>query len=219
VAVGIDVAEERKGLDLVALDGQRRVVASFGRLSVDDAAHLVLSELHPALVCIDAPSGWAHQGRSRMSERHLRRLGITAFCTGPDPGDHPFYRWMRVGFALFAALAPSYPLFRGDEPRVFPEATAALLAGRHRRREETKVGFRRQVLRSHHVDLSPLPNADRVDAALAALTGRLALEGTHCAVGDPLEGSILLPVAVLPTEPLRRPTTADPEISSSVDPS
>jgi predicted nuclease with RNAse H fold len=223
VAVGIDVAEERKGLDLVALDGQRRVVASIGRLSVDEAAHLVLSELHPALVCIDAPSGWAHSGRSRMSERHLRRLGITAFSTGPDPGDHPFYRWMRVGFALFAALAPSYPLFRGTEPRgtaaeVFPEATAALLAGRHRRRDETKVGFRRQLLRSHHVDQTSLPNVDRVDAALAALTGILALEGTHCAVGDPWEGSILLPVALLPTEPLRRSATADPEIGSSVDP-
>ena len=28
VAVGIDVAEERKGLDLVALDADRKVVAS-----------------------------------------------------------------------------------------------------------------------------------------------------------------------------------------------
>jgi hypothetical protein len=112
-AVGIDVAEERKGLDLVALDGRRRLQASFGRLTISDVADIVLRDLRPAIVCIDSPSGWSTSGKSRMAERELRKLGITAFSTGEDPGDHPFYRWMRVGFALYEALSPPYELLRG----------------------------------------------------------------------------------------------------------
>jgi predicted nuclease with RNAse H fold len=203
-AVGIDVAEERKGLDLVALDSRRRLLASAGRLSVADVARLVLGELHPTIVCIDSPSGWSHSGKSRASERELRTLGITAFSTGPDPGDHPFYRWMRVGISVYAALSPSYTLFAGGTPsgtavEVFPEATSVLLAGRHRSGAETKRTFRRQVLRSCGIDEAALPTLDRVDAALAALTGILALDGRYTTVGDPTEGVILLP----PVEPRR----------------
>ena len=33
-SVGIDVAEERKGLDLVALDADRQVIASLGHATV-----------------------------------------------------------------------------------------------------------------------------------------------------------------------------------------
>jgi len=43
------------------------------------------------------------------------------------------------------------------------------------------------------VDADGLPGIDRVDAALAALTGVLALEGHWECVGDPAEGVILLP--------------------------
>jgi predicted nuclease with RNAse H fold len=200
-AVGIDVAEERKGLDLVALDARRRLLASAGGLSVADVARLVLCELHPTIVCIDSPSGWSHSGKSRASERELRTLGITAFSTGPDPGDHPFYRWMRVGISVYAALSPSYPLFAGGTlsgtaVEVFPEATSVILAGRHRSGGETKRTFRRQVLRSSGVDEAALPTLDRVDAALAALTGMLALDGRFTTVGDPGEGVILLPAAL-----------------------
>jgi predicted nuclease with RNAse H fold len=209
VAVGIDVAEERKGLDLVALDGHRHVMASAGKLSLDELTRMVLSQIHPTLVCIDAPSAWSTSGRSRTAERALRRVGITAFATGADPGDHPFYRWMRVGFSIYQALSPAYRLFRGGDAvgtaaEVFPEASAVLLAGRHRDPDETKITFRRHVLRAHGVDDAVLPTVDRVDAALAALTGVLALEGTCTNVGDPDEGVIMLPVATLPASPLVR---------------
>ena len=208
-AVGIDVAEKRKGLDLVALDLDRRLLASAGRLSLEDAARLVLEQIRPDIVCIDSPSSWSRSGKSRAAERELRGLGITAFCTGPDPGPHPFYRWMRVGFSIYAALAPAYTLFRGGPPvgtaaEVFPEASAVLLAKRLRCREESKLNFRRQVLNRHGVEASRLPTIDRVDAALAALTGLRALEGTCTALGDPAEGVIMLPVAELPVSPLKR---------------
>jgi predicted nuclease with RNAse H fold len=81
IVVGIDVAEERKGLDLVALDRDRRVIASAGHLTVEDVRRLVLEELRPDMVCIDSPSSWSISGKSRGSERELRKLGITAFST------------------------------------------------------------------------------------------------------------------------------------------
>ena len=199
MAVGVDVAEAAKGLDLVALDEQGGILESRGRLSVEAAAALILEELRPALVGIDSPSGWSLSGRSRSGERAISRLGISVFATGPDPGDHPFYRWMRPGMALFSAVESRYPLFRGEEPagtaaEVYPHASACLLAGRHRTRSESKVAFRRHVLRAEGIDEAELPNADRVDAAVAALTGLKALRGDWSAVGDAAEGAVLLPV-------------------------
>jgi predicted nuclease with RNAse H fold len=209
IVVGIDVAEERKGLDLVALDRDRRVIASAGHLTVEDVRRLVLEEIRPHMVCIDSPSSWSISGKSRQSERELRKLGITAFSTGPDPGPHPFYRWMRVGISIFEALSPSYQLFDGRELRgtaaeVFPEATAVLLAGRLRDKSVSKRLFRSRVLSHNGVETSALPTADRIDAGLAALTGIMALEGTYTAVGDPAEGVVMLPVCRLPSSRLLR---------------
>jgi predicted nuclease with RNAse H fold len=209
ISVGIDVAEPRKGLDLVALDSARRVTTCRRRLTVEELGRLVLEELQPDIVCIDSPSGWSKSGRSRQAERDLARIGISAYATGADPGDHSFYRWMRVGFSVFEVLgAGRYPLFRGDDPsgrvaEVFPNASAVLLAGRSRTKDEAKPEFRRQVLRSRGVDDHPLCGMDQVDAALAALTGLLAVDGEWSAVGDPDEGVILLPPrAAVPLPPL-----------------
>jgi predicted nuclease with RNAse H fold len=203
VAVGVDVAEAAKGLDLVGLDQDLGVVVSRGGLSVAEAARLILVELRPRIVAVDSPSGWSAGARSRSGERALSRMGVSVFATGPDPGDHPFYRWMRQGMSLFTSLAESYPLFRGDDPEgraaeVYPNASACLLAGHHRRPGESKVAFRRAVLSREGLAQADLPNADRVDAALAALTGVLALRGCWSAVGDSAEGTILLPVKELP---------------------
>jgi predicted nuclease with RNAse H fold len=201
-AVGIDVAEPRKGLDLVALDRDRNVLTHRSRLSVSDAVSLTLA-LEPAIVCIDSPSAWSTSGPSRQAERELARIGIQSFRTGPDPGDHPFYRWMRIGFDLFERLAPAYPLYRGGDPtqraaEVFPHATACLLADRLRERATPKHVFRKRTLHRAGVRSPQLATPDQIDAALAALTGLIALDGGHCAVGDPDEGAILLPVPHVP---------------------
>lgn len=151
LAAGVDVALERKGIDLVALDERRAVVASCGRLAVADVARC-MAELRPAVVCIDSPPAWAPTGRNRIAERALWAAGIGIFGTpSADLGQNRFYDWMRVG-----------------------------------------------VLDGQGVAQSLLPNLDRVDATLAALTGQVALSGVHCHVGDPHEGTILLPVAELP---------------------
>lgn len=209
IAVGVDVAEARKGLDVVALDRDRRVVASIGKAMPADVAALV-AQLDADVVAIDSPSGWAAPGqRSRLAERQLRPLGLSAYSTPTDPGDHPFYRWMRAGFAVYESVSSTHPLYRGGPvagtaAEVFPEATAALLAGRRRSSAESKPMFRRAVLEVEGVDTTALRGIDRIDAALAALTGRIAIDGTWSTLGDPDEGLMLLPVATLPSSPLPR---------------
>lgn len=197
-SVGIDVAESKRGLDLVGLDRERNILVSRGGLSVADVVAHTIS-LRPAVVCIDSPSGWSSSGRSRQSERLLAQVGIQSYRTGPDPGDHPFYAWMKVGFEIFAGLAAFYPLYRGGEvagtaAEIFPHATACLLAGELRPTETPKEVFRRSVLREAGVAEQELATLDRVDAALGALTGLIALDHDHSVVGNPDEGLILLPV-------------------------
>jgi predicted nuclease with RNAse H fold len=206
--VGIDVAEARRGLDVVALDHERDVVASRGRLTVENAVSMTL-KLRPLVVCIDSPSGWSTHGRSREAERQLARIGIQSYRTGPDPGPHPFYRWMRVGFTIFERLSARYPLYRGGAPagtaaEVFPHATACLLTGVLRPSAVSKEEFRRGVLRDAGVPEHELETLDLVDAGLGALTGLIALDGSHSAVGDPNEGMILLPVGRVPPARLAR---------------
>lgn len=208
VAVGIDVAQERKGLDLVVIDGDRNIVEKRRRATVGDIA-TVVAAVRPDVVCIDSPPAWAAEGRSRAAERDLRRLGITAFATPVDPGPHPFYGWMRVGFSVFEAVASAYPRYRagpvrGTAVEVFPEATVVLLEGRLRGADEAKAKFRRRVLERQGIDPAGLATLDSVDAALAALTGIMALEGEFVAVGRLGEGVIVVPVRVLPSAPLVR---------------
>jgi hypothetical protein len=78
------------------------------------------------------------------------------------------------------------------------------------------VQFRRRVLENCGIDTSSLATVDAVDAALAALTGILALEGNVSTVGDPDEGVILLPVSTLPpTKLLRLPVRSTTRAGSA----
>ncbi len=222
VSVGVDIAEARKGLDVVALDDQRAIIERIARASLADVVASIM-RIAPDVVCIDSPPAWAQSGKSRTAERALRQLGITAFSTPTDPGDHPFYRWMRVGFAVFSSIADCYPYYRSGSIRgtaleVFPEASATLLTGTLCPRGQ-KTLFRRAVLRAHDIDDVSLTSIDAVDAALAALTGLHALEGRFTAVGDPAEGVIVVPVAPLPDAPLRRPligARSNPSLSEAI---
>ncbi len=208
ISIGIDVAEARKGLDLVALNDDRTLVVQRAHATVLDIVEII-HELQPDVVCIDSPPNWATVGRSRAAERHLGMLGISAFRTPTDPGEHAFYQWMRVGFSIFTAISHTYPRYRtgsvhGTAVEVFPEASAVLLAGRLRGQDDDKRDFRRTVLTENGMDSTVFKTIDAVDAALAALTGVLALGGQFSAIGDADEGVIVVPVKTLPAQPLRR---------------
>ncbi|MBJ7608193.1 MAG: DUF429 domain-containing protein [Candidatus Dormibacteraeota bacterium] len=196
VSVGIDVAESRRGLDLVALDGDRRIVAARSHLAVVDAAQLV-HELEPSMVCIDSPSQWSTSGSSREAERELRTVGINAYRTPAQDRAGPFHDWMRAGFTIYEAIGHDYPRYRGGDvmgtaAEYFPHASAVVLAGRIGPLKD-KLAFRRHVLEDHGVATTSLRTQDQVDAALGALTGLIALAGGSSWVGDADEGALLLP--------------------------
>lgn len=211
-ALGIDVGV-RKGLDLVLLDEERTVVEQLRRVAVADLRKIV-PDLGADCVAIDAPPGWAATGRSRRTERELRWFGIQCFNTPSDPAmaEHPFYEWMTIGFAIYEAIAEWFPRYRGGRIRgtafeVFPHASAVVLAGTLPPKDVPVARWRRAVLRERGVDPASLRSADQVDAALAALTGLLALERRFSAPGDPKEGQIVVPAISLPAHPYRRGRT------------
>jgi predicted nuclease with RNAse H fold len=208
-ALGIDVGV-RKGLDLVLLDQDRSILETVRRVRVDELA-VAVGDLGPDAVAIDAPPSWASTGRSRRTERELRWFGIQCFNTPSDQrmADHPFYEWMTVGFAVYEAIAESFPRWRtgvvkGTAFEVFPHASAVVLAGTLPPAGVRPHVWRREVLAGHEVDVRGLRSADQVDAALAALTGLYALERRFSAPGDPKEGQIVVPAVSLPARPYRR---------------
>jgi len=209
VGVGVDVSV-RRGLDVVVLDGDRRLAGPpLARQTPEDLAAL-LRRLRPGAVAIDSPPAWGLRGTSRRAERELIALGLPCFRTPSDPRlrDHPFYGWMFAGHAAFAAAARAgYPCFRGDPAddgrgralEVFPHGAAVALAG-HRpppgtgRRPAAKRRWRTATLATAGVDVTALRTLDAVDAALAALVAVIVAEGGEWfALGEPDEGCIVLP--------------------------
>jgi hypothetical protein len=211
-SLGIDVGGRRKRLDLVLLDDRRQPFPILSRVDVEDVTRLIL-ELRPDVVAIDSPPGWGADGMgSRETERQLAMLGIRSFNTpGRDRGvGNPFYDWMQVGFEVFRAAAEAgFPRFdgravRGSAIEVFPHATETVLAGCLPPLGSNKKAWRTRLLRSQGVGVADLRTLDHVDAAMAALTGLIALElRSPFAPGVPKEGVIVLPTRV-PTGPYAR---------------
>jgi predicted RNase H-like nuclease len=170
------------------------------------ALEALLLELQPEAVAIDSPPAWGRAGGSRQGERELAALGVSCFRTPSDPARcrHPFYNWMRVGHAAFAAAARAgYPLYRGGPVagralEVFPHSSAVALAGNRpppgtARQTGGKASWRRAVLEAAGVETSALRTLDQLDAALAGLTALLAWQGSYFTLGDPDEGLMVLP--------------------------
>ncbi len=183
------------------MDERRVPMPVLSGVSPEDIGRLI-EELRPDVVAIDSPPGWAKPGnRSRETERQLAALHIRSFNTpAREHGSgKAFYEWMQVGFCVFEAAARrGFPRYRGGNPsrtaiEVFPHATEAALAGCLRPPRVSKKAWRLRVLRAEGVRVVDLRTIDQVDAALAALTGLIALDGRHFAPGDPTEGVIVLP--------------------------
>ena len=226
-SLGIDIGV-RKGLDLVVLDEDLVPAPSRVEVMIDgDGVSIpslrpAIEEASPDVVAIDSPPGWATRGRSRLTERELRRFGIQSYGTPTrDRGTHhQFYEWMRVGFETFrVADACGYPRYgrertRGTAIEVFPHATAVVLAGCLPPSGSSKRAWRAAVLERAGVAVGGLRSQDQVDATLAALTGLYASAGRVTALGDTTEGVIVLPTRRLPASAFPRcttPPTVDPQ--------
>jgi predicted RNase H-like nuclease len=197
-ALGIDVGV-RKGLHLVALDARLRPLFTRSGASLAEL-HGICQKIKPDVVAIDSPPHWAIRGNSRLAERDLQSRRVHLFATPSDPEKRrsEFYDWMRVGFKVFKAVAPRFPLYRSGPVRrhaieVFPHASAVHLAGWLKPEGYTKVRWRRSILEREGVSVDDLTNADLVDAALGALTGLYALRGDFAGFGDPKEGVVVVP--------------------------
>jgi predicted nuclease with RNAse H fold len=210
LSLGIDVGV-RKGLDLVLLDSDRRVKGAWRGVSLRRLEG-VIDDAGADVVAIDAPAGWAVRGRTRQTEREIRLFGIQSFGTPTErrARGNAFYEWVRRGIRAFRiAEQAGYPPYHGGSARgraleVFPHATAVVLAGCLPPRGARKDTWRSSVLVSQGVPVEGLRGADQVDATLAALTGLLATGRQRTALGDPVEGVIVLPVRTLPARPYRR---------------
>jgi len=219
-SLGIDVGVG-KGLDIVLIDERLVPLHVSSRVRVHDVERLI-GDLHPDIVSIDSPPRWAASGRSRLTERELAALNISSFNTPNEAHGkgNRFFAWMEVGFEVFAhAAAAGFPPYSAGAPKgkaleVFPHATAVVLAGCLAPKGIRKHAWRSAVLRAQGVRTDELGSPDRVDAALAALTGLYALDGRRFAPGDPSEGVIVVPSAALPAVPYRpgaaAPRGADP---------
>jgi predicted nuclease with RNAse H fold len=212
-ALGIDVGVT-KGLDVVVLeDGVATPVATHRHVLLAGLGELI-ERARPDVVAIDAPPGWAHRGRSRETEREIRYFGIHSFGTPTARraarNRTRYYEWTRRGFRAFRiADRRGYPRYRSGPPdrtalEVFPHASAVVLSGCLPPSGVPKRSWRTSVLAAQGVETRSLSTTDQVDAALAALTGIYALRGRCSALGDPLEGVIVLPTRTLPERPYPR---------------
>jgi predicted nuclease with RNAse H fold len=200
-ALGVDVGGPAKGLDLVLMDGERVPYLVKPRATLEDVA-VALDQHRPDIVAIDSPPRWNAGERSRRTERLLAELGISTFPTpSAAGGDHAFFAWMKAGMAVFElAAGRGYPLDTTGRPgpraiEAFPYGSAVVLSGGLKPHGMRSKEWRLRVLRAHGVRADVLRTLDQVDAALAALTGLIVLEGRHTYLGDGAEGVIVLPVA------------------------
>src|SRR2546429_6950396 len=106
VWVGVDVGGKRKGFDVTVID-DRRVLALQGHLTCRQVVEIVV-ENRPAVVAIDSPRSYAHEGRAaRDGELQLAR-SICGIRWTPDARrvrGSAYYAWILEGVALFGALA------------------------------------------------------------------------------------------------------------------
>jgi predicted nuclease with RNAse H fold len=216
-ALGVDVS--LRFLHVVVLDqGSPQPVAVHSRLPLVEFVAIV-RQYQPDVVAIDSPPRWG-LGKSRSAEKELAKQGVSAYACPSDPGDHPFYRWMRTGMEAFRQVEAQYPLYlsggtvRGRAIEVFPHASALALAQAHRPDGLSKHAWRRRVLAEYGIAVSELSTSDDVDAALAAVTGLEALTGQFIEFGSRMEGVVVVLGSGLPDPPAR----SAPGTSSRVRP-
>src|SRR5712691_8122030 len=83
-AMGIDVSLVRR-LDVVVLSDIGQI--EYGPVKADIAdISAVLRDAKPDVVAIDSPPKWGTNGKSRIIERQLRKLGINVYSCPQDPG-------------------------------------------------------------------------------------------------------------------------------------
>jgi predicted nuclease with RNAse H fold/5-methylcytosine-specific restriction endonuclease McrA len=203
LTIGIDVGAPSKGFHAVALRGID-LVEKFHSTDAGQVAQWCVTR-RAAVVSIDAPCRWrAESGNARLAERELAAEGISSFSTPTEARarGHAFYTWMLAGHDLFAALAPTYPIYT-DQPRnervaieTFPHAIACALAGMVVS-AKAKFKLRGDLLRRYGINASAFISVDEIDAALCAVAASAFVGGNFRSYGDRVGGFIVVPATVI----------------------
>jgi predicted nuclease with RNAse H fold len=196
--MGVDVGV--RALDVARLDASGGVEH---RRIPPEAFGKVLDEWEPAVVGIDAPSGWAARGTARASEVALIARGIRCFRTPTiDRAGSSFYDWVRAGHDAFTGcidrgyeLGRRLPIAARAVIEVFPHATSlALLGGPYTTRSSReKRAARLRALALAGVAIDEPASLDAIDAALCAVAACAAARGEVEAFGDSEEGLVYVP--------------------------
>jgi predicted nuclease with RNAse H fold/5-methylcytosine-specific restriction endonuclease McrA len=203
LTIGIDVGAPTKGFHAVALRGID-LVEKFHSTDAGQVAQWCVTR-RPAVVSIDAPCRWrAESGNARLAERELAAEGISSFSTPTESKarGHAFYTWMLAGHDLFAALAPTYPIYTDQRHservaiETFPHAVACALAGTVVS-AKAKFKVRGDLLRHHGINASAFTSVDEIDAALCAVAASAFVGGNFRSYGDIVGGFIVVPATVI----------------------
>ena len=140
----------------------------------------------------------------RVCDYELIRRGMPLYQVPATEADAP--GWMRAGFALGALLRGHgyrLPVHAEDHAatliEVFPDAAFVTLLGARPVKKSGRTGAsgraqRREVLSRAGLALPESASHDELDACAAAVTAHAWAAGRACALGDPTEGLIILPV-------------------------
>lgn len=197
----VDLGTARIDAVVVTDAGGGRARVAEARCFAASAIDEVVALAHGAtLVAIDAPAELStarHRDDESVNRKfRVARCGEIAlgqqariwvpWVTPPDPDAVP--GWMRVGFALWAALRDD-----GHEPiEVYPAGIFRTLAGERVPRKTSPDGLaRRRSLLAAEAELPPMVEAwthDAVDALAAAVTARQCSQGRARRCGHDGEG-------------------------------
>lgn len=210
VAIGIDVGGSSKGFHAVALKGNAVLEAQrfrgSSREQITEELVYWCVDFQAQVVAVDAPCGWSADGGSRPCERELQRMGISSFYTPTKAkaDGRAFYDWVRNGEALFYALQPHFPLFKGGavEPgrrfsfETFPHAITWQRRGGNASAKEKRCQRLNLLMQEPSLEGgAKLKNhIDFIDAALCAqLAAEVAAGMPFLTLGDVESGFLLVP--------------------------
>ncbi|MCP3024305.1 DUF429 domain-containing protein [Cupriavidus basilensis] len=212
VVAGIDVGGDKKGCNLVILQGTS-VLCSINSRKPEELVQACV-EYDVVAVGIDAPCHWRPGDGARLAEKELARERIYSFSTPTrdraTSNANGFYGWMFNGERVYQAFAPTYPLLSDKDYakgkvsfETFPHAITCAMLGKAVASAKLKSTQRRKLLERIGIDTRMLKSIDAVDAALCAVTARFLLEGRTYPYGDATGGYIQVPADVGPgTDPV-----------------
>ncbi len=176
--LGVDVGVK---LSHYVLTSRRRVVEE-GKFESEAFLH---SFGDVKFAGIDAPLSFPEKGSFRECEKKLHKLGIRLFPSGAAFFRPVVLKGMEIAKRLESS---SIGVFE-----VYPFATRKILGIAPNAKKNKKSGLERiKIELRRYLDFEGLENPDLVDAALAALTVEVHLEGGGEIVSGK-DGSILIP--------------------------